>query len=453
MHQKNTSSAIKSTRIVVVALAATLSILLLSIALISYFKMSGVSQKDEILSKIDTVLAEKEYSFVADYLTEFGIDGFNKTKFKTVEQYFSVYSANELPSTQSMAKETALLFCEHLYDETDKSDKDELTDALLYCYVATTGDNYAVYRTKDEYDNFNNDMSGDFVGIGVSVLYDKTLNTITVEEVMPDSPAKMVGILPGDLIFAVNGKTLDDIDYYTMVNNIKGEEGTSVEITLIRNGEKITVNPIRAHITENSVSYSLDSETKIAYVRITSFKDNTVSQFATAMNYITENGAVGVIFDLRDNPGGYLHSVVNILSMLVPKGTPVVSYKYAFEEKETVIKSGYEGGHLDIPAVVIANRHTASAGEIFTAAMKDYNDMGLLSATVVGETTFGKGIMQSTVEIFDGSTLTLTTAYYDPPTSPNYHDVGVEPDKRIDVADEGEAWLNAARQELQALLD
>ena len=460
MNQRNTSSTVKNARITVVVLASVLSILLLLFAFISLFKQEGVSDKEEILAKIDTVLEDKRCYSVADYLTKFGIDGFNKTKFTTVEQYFSVYCAAEMPSVEEMARETALLFCEHLYDETDKDNGEELTDALLYCYVKATGDDYAVYRTKSEYDNFNTDMSGSFVGIGVSVIYDRTLNTVTVQEAFADSPAMAVGILPGDIIHAVNGQSLNEIDYYTMVNNIKGEEGTTVEITLIRNGETIVVTPTRAKITETSVSYSINNDTKIGYIRISSFKDNTPTQFVEAMNYISENGAVGVIFDLRDNPGGYLHSVVNILSLLVPKDTPVVSYKYAFETEDTVITSAYDG-HLDIPCVVIANGQTASAGEIFTSAMKDYNDMGLLEATVVGETTYGKGIMQSTIEVrygypatvSDGSTLTLTTAYYNPPRSPNYHGIGVEPDTKIEEADEGSLWLDNAEEALRALLE
>lgn len=452
MQKNNTNNAVRYTRIAVAATAALLCLILLAVALVSCFNTSEVSPKEEILGRIDTVIAERDYSTVCDYLTEFGLEGFNKAKFKAVEECFDIYCVMDLPSVEAMAKETATLFCEHLYDETDKENREEFTDALLYCYVAATGDDYAVYRTADEYENFNSDMSGDFVGIGVSVLYDRTQNTITVQEVMPDSPAKAAGILPGDLIYAVNGETLEDIDYYTMVNNIKGEEGTSVEITLIRDGEYVVVNPIRAHITETSVTYSVDSVTKVAYVRITSFKDNTVEQFAAAMNGITDAGAVGVVFDLRDNPGGYLHSVVNILSMLVPKDTPVVSYKYAWETESTVMKSEYDG-HLDIPAVVIANANTASAGEIFTAALKDYNDMGLLEATVVGVTTFGKGIMQSTVPISDGSTVTLTTAFYNPPTSPNYHEVGVEPDCEITAEDEGDVWYTEAVRVLGEMLN
>lgn len=452
MQKNNTNNTVKYTRIAVSATAALLCLVLLTVALVSCLGGKEVSAKQEILNKIDTVLDEKDYSTVCDYLADFGIEGFDKTKFKTFESYFNVYCAMELPEIEAMAKETATLFCEHLYDETNKEDREELTDSLLYCYVASTGDDYAVYRTADEYENFNSDMSGEFVGIGVSVLYDKIKNTITVQEVMPDSPAKAAGIQPGDLIHAVDGKTLEDIDYYTMVNNIKGEEGTPVEITLIRNGEYVVVTPIRAHITEISVTYSVDETTKVAYIKITSFKDNTVEQFATAMNAITEAGAVGVVYDLRDNPGGYLHAVVNILSMLVPKNTPVVSYKYAWETNATYINSTYNG-HLDIPAVVIANGNTASAGEIFTAALKDYNNLGLLEAKVVGTTTFGKGIMQSTVGYNDGSTLTLTTAFYNPPTSPNYHEVGVTPDREITKEDEGEVWYLEAVRVLGEMID
>jgi carboxyl-terminal processing protease len=177
------------------------------------------------------------------------------------------------------------------------------------------------------------------------------------------------------------------------------------------------------------------SDGKIGYIRITGFKSNTAEQFIEAVNAIEDAGAEGVIFDLRSNPGGYLDAVVTMLSYLVPTDTKIVSFSngkapiHASEGTELEKKDHT----LSIPAAVLCNENSASAAELFTAAMRDYNDMGLLTATVIGTVTYKKGIMQSTIPFSNGASLTLTTALYNPPSDQNFHGVGVSPDVTIET--------------------
>ena len=164
-----------------------------------------------------------------------------------------------------------------------------------------------------------------------------------------------------------------------------------------------------------------------------------------------EEGARGIIFDLRDNPGGYLSSVIEVLECFVPRGTPIVSYAYS-GELPTVI-SAEDDESLTLPVAVICNGGTASAGELFTAALRDYGKMGLLPSVTVGTTTYGKGVMQSEFDLTESSTLTFTTAFYNPPSGENYDGVGIIPDATEELIEgEGDRQLLRALLELEVLI-
>ena len=406
--------------------------------------------KDEILENIKSKTEENtEHSYAASYLLDYGITGFDSVKFKQAESLFDRNSIYELESKEELAIKTAELFVEFYYDITDLSDKDAVTDALITCFVEATGDKYAVYRTKAQYDDYKTDMSGSFVGIGVYVRYSATDNTVQVTSVMEDSGALEAGILAGDFLYAVDGKTLEELSYNTFVNSIKGEVGSTVTVTVIRGGEYIDFTITRKQITEKTVSYSINDD-KIGYVRISGFKENTKEQFIAAINALEAAGTVGIIFDMRDNPGGYLTIVVDVIDYLVPKGTRIASDVSV--SKETVYTATSDH-RITVPITVIFNGGTASAGELFSAAMRDYNDMGILKCTTVGTNTYSKGVMQNTGKFYDGSTLTLTIAYYNPPCDVNYDGVGVAPDVPVNLGSGGDNQLDAAYVELSKLIN
>lgn len=383
------------------------------------------------------------------------IPEFDTKTFSNVELCFNAYYYTELEDNETLAAKTKSAFNEFCAD-VDTSDVDAVTHALIDCYIYAIGDNYSFFRNPEELEDYNTDMGGSFVGIGVSIIRNNLTNIIQVTGTEPDSPAREAGIQPDDYIIAVDGVLVSEVGAAVAVDKIRGEVGTQVSVTVKRGEEEITFDMKRALINETFVTYNFIEDTKIVYIKIKSFKgdseNNTLIQFCEAVNFAEENGAEGIIFDVCDNPGGYLHLVTDMLSYLVPNNTPIVS----FSSGKTSINADNDGTSnnpydhvLNIPSVVITNKNSASAAELFSGALRDYNDMGILKSTLVGEVTFKKGIMQSTITFTDGSALTLTTALYNPPSGENFHAVGVTPDV---LANEGDDFLELALTEINKLI-
>ena len=444
-------------RIVILILALVLVVALIAAAVISAFmnNTGEMTTREDIEARLAELGAsDLGHTYVANHLLEFGFGGFDASRLRNVEFYFNTKYAGELPSIPDMAYEAATLFMEHYFDRIDKSDRETLTTAIIHCYVEATGDDYAVYRLPEELEEFTGDMSGSFVGIGVSVLQTEDpvtgkLTDVVVESVMPGSGALDAGVLPGDRIIAVDGTPVYDCSSSQLVSMIRGEVGSRVVITVSREGETIDITCERRKIVESTVEWTVDDG--IGYITITSFKSNTDELFEEALAYMYTMQVDGIVFDLRSNPGGYLDAVLNVLDTMVGAETVLASYVDA-NDAEVVYKSTGRGVPLGVPAVVICNEYTASAGELFTAAMRDYNAMGILDAKIVGTTSYGKGIMQSTYSFFDGSSITLTSAFYNPPSGVNYHGIGIIPEYFVEESDEGDAQLDAAVDVLNRMI-
>jgi len=382
------------------------------------------------------------------------IPEFDTSLFSSVELSFLSYYYKDLEDNDTLAEKTVAAWVEFC-GEVDTADKEAVTLNLIDCYIYAIGDRYAFFRTPDESEDYSQDLSGNCVGIGGSVIREDREMTVEVISVEVDAPADRAGIKAGDFIVAVNGERIEDLGTLNMINKIKGEAGTEVSVTVLRGEEEITFTMTREHISETTVTYSMIAGGEVGYIKITGFKGNTAAQFINAVDSIEAEGAEAVIFDLRGNPGGLLDAVCNMLSYLVPDGTKIASFSNG---KKPVYASSGSGkledkDHvLDIPAVVLCNSSSASASELFAGAMRDYNDWGILEATIAGEVTFKKGIMQSELSIGrKGHTLTLTVALYNPPSGENFHEVGVIPDVLIpapeedaDRAETDELYINTA---------
>lgn len=382
--------------------------------------------------------------YAASHLSDYDVPDFDKAKMRSLERLFRDYFIEELPSPEEMAERTATLYFENYHEIIDTLDTVTVTDALLYCYVHATGDRFSVYRTAKENENYNTTMSGNFYGIGIAVRYDAEAKTITVTEVYENGSAYEAGMKVGDLIVGVDGARFSEIGYEETVNRIRGEENTTVNVTVLRSGTELTFTATRREVVVETVSYSIN-EDKIGYIEISSFKDNTAEQFYEALTFMEESGAVGIIYDLRGNPGGYLHAVVDMLSYICPEDTTIVSFSngYAAPIKDN------NSIEFPLPSVVLCDEGTASAGELFTSAMRDFDETyGYFDVTLVGTTTYGKGIMQKPFYLGDGSTITMTVAYYNPPSGKNYNGKGIEPD----VFAEPEFRLAAAYAEIYKLV-
>lgn len=464
----NTNKHQTTSRVIVISVSAVLIIILVALAIVLALT-SGVADmlpREDIEAKLDEIGGEDlGYDYVYNYLVKYGIGSFNPKKLRTIEVYFKNWYVYDMPLTYKHASDVAELFLEYFYDEVDVNDKDAVTDALIRCYVKSTGDPYAAYRTAEEFGTFDDNMSGEFVGIGISVEHTfkedmVTVADVKVVEVIEDSGAMDAGIKVGDMILAVDSVSVEELGYGGIADAIRGDIGTKVKITVRRQDETLDLYCERKQITEQTVRYSmLQSESKIGYIKITSFKANTAIQFKQALAYMEINGAEGIVFDLRNNLGGYLDTICKMLAELVPNGTVIASYKYsngteAFDYSDAYDDESDGDGKIDVPVAVLCNGYTASAAELFCAALRDYNDMGIIDAVIVGEKTYGKGVMQSSFDIGDGSYLTFTIAYYNPPSGNNYDRVGVSPDDGCTVTNSGKEddVLSFAREKVEGMI-
>lgn len=298
-------------------------------------------------------------------------------------------------------------------------DDEALMNAMLKGYVSGLGDPYSVYLTDEELADTHENSAGHYVGIGVSVLQSPTENTVLVKEVIPDSPAEKGGILPDDYIIRVNDLLVEE-DATAAVEAIKGLSGTEVTIAVRHpDGSEYTTTMKRAYVDEQTIEYEMLTD-EIGYIRIKKFRTVTVKQFSDAYAALSQQNVKGILFDVRDNGGGLLNALEQMVDPLLPKGE--LAFAYDQDGTPTPIIDS-DAKCVDMPMVVLTNGNTASASELFACLLRDY-----ANAVLVGEKTFGKGIMQTTYSLPDGGGLTLTTATYSTGKTECYNGVGLIPD-------------------------
>ena len=363
----------------------------------------------------------------------------------------------------------------YLYDVHPDTVADGIFTGMIY---GLDEDDYAVYYPETAYDELKKQESGSYVGIGVTVSKDPETEGILVAAVSPGGPAESAGILTGDILIKADGQDLKALDLDAAVDLISGEKGTSVDITLLRNGEEMNVTVERKDIVTYTVHHKVLSEDefkssrmnmKIGYISINQFIKTTEQDFYKAYDELAEDEEVdGIIIDLRNNGGGDMNICLNMLDMLIDddaepivddtdKEEPVSGDDNAQDpenEKEENEENGAlllsvenkYGGSTDyyaadglgakVPVVVLVNKNSASASEIFAGALKDYG------FDVVGEKTFGKGIVQSVINLKDGSAVKFTTEQYRLPGGGLVQDVGIEPTKEVAFEHSGETKEN-----------
>ncbi len=311
-------------------------------------------------------------------------------------------------------------------------DEEYLSDYVIRGYMAGLKDKHANYMTAEDYSAMVEEDNGNLVGIGVTATYNGDYAALEVLSVLKDAPAEKVGMLPGDLIVSVDGEDVSALGYYPAIYKIRGEEGTDVTVTVLRinrnnMGEYIDFTITRAKVKTVTVTYRQLKNSDIGVVQISTFDQTTPGQFVEAISSLQRSGVTKFIFDLRNNGGGELGSIVSILDVLLPEG-PIVRLcdnKGNWEQADSDAKA------LDAPMVVLVNDATASAAELFAAALRDYE-----KATLVGTVTYGKGTVQTVQPLKDGSAIVYSTAMYYPPFSDNYNGVGLIPDETVELPEE-----------------
>ncbi len=310
-------------------------------------------------------------------------------------------------------------------------DEDALNEALADGYVIGSGDKYGRYFTPEEYEAYMIDLEGRIVGIGVMAEMDPS-GYILIREVYEESPAAIVGLQPGDLIIKVDDLDVNAETYEQASQAIRGEEGSKVNITYRRESEDTTIEVTRRKVDVPTV-FSRMIEGNVGYVQVKEFNDSTSTQFSNQVDVLIGQGAQALIFDMRNNGGGTLTSVTKMLDKLLPEGD-IVSAVYKDGTVDILAKS--DENEINLPMVVLTNNRTASAAELFTQALRDYN-----KAKSVGTTTYGKGTMQAVKKLNDGSAINVTVARYLPPSGISYDGEGIKPDYEVELTADMEANL------------
>ncbi len=340
----------------------------------------------------------------------------------TQSTYESVVNAGTLQKMQTVEE----VIREYYYGE-EISDE-ELQEGIYRGMVASLDDPYSEYYSKEELEEAVSSNQGISYGIGAYVSINQTMMMPQISGVMEESPAKAAGLREGDIIYKVNGEDTQGYSLTKVVSMIKGKEDTEVTLTIYREGEPdfLEVTAVRGKLieTETVTSGMLEDTNGIGYLQIKEFDAVTVDQFNEAMAELRAEEMTGLIIDLRSNPGGDLAAVVDVARRILPEGLIVYTEDKTGYRKEYTCDGEYE---LDIPLVVLINEYSASASEILAGAVKDYN-----IGTLIGTTTYGKGIVQRINRLDDGTALKLTVSAYYTPSGKNIHGIGIEPDIELE---------------------
>lgn len=307
----------------------------------------------------------------------------------------------------------------------EEPDVAAMEDAAAAAMVDALGDRWSYYMNAEEFVAYQEQMNNSYVGIGITVTQaeDGYINVMKVEA---GSPALEAGMKPGDVIVAVEGQDIGGMSLETVKIRIRGEEGTSVNLTVRREEENLEMTVTRRRI-ETVVASGKMLQDNIGLVQITNFDDRCASETIAIIEDLLEQGAQSLIFDVRYNPGGYKHELVKLLDYLLPEGPLFRSVNYA--GKESVDQS--DAKYLDIPMAVLINGDSYSAAEFFAAALEEYD-----AAVTVGEPTTGKGYFQSAYMLSDGSAAVISVGKYTTPNGVSLADVGLTPEILVEVDDE-----------------
>lgn len=356
-------------------------------------------------------------------------------------KFSSVYSNNysstneEYTSTEMSLVKTLESFKTMLEQKyIGEIDEEKMIDGAIKGYVEGIGDPYTTYLTKDEMKEFTEETNSEYVGIGVYLTNNKADNTILVVGIMKSAPALDAGMQAGDVIEKVNdiaytGDQLDDA-----IKILKGEEGTNVKVTVLRDGKEIDLTITRKKITVEHVASQM-LENNIAYIQVDSFDSGVAKAFEQQITELKNDGAKGIIIDLRSNGGGIVDEATGIADLFLKKNETILITK-GKEDKEEVTISKNDPIIQDIPVVVLVNEGTASASEILAGALKDKYP----STTIVGKKTYGKGVIQTLYNLSDGSGLKVTTEEYYTPNHNKINKEGIKPDVEINLTKDADGY-------------
>ena len=342
--------------------------------------------------------------------------------FKDQESDTVTISREEYDRLMQYSKLDTLMQLVEAYYYED-ADTDAMLEGAALGLMQGIGDVYSTYYTKEEMDKFNEETEGEYAGIGCQLLADPEDTTITVTRVFKNSPADEAGIRSGDKIVYVNDVYYSAYEMDEAVSVMRGTPGESVKVTVLRGLETIDFDITRKIVNINYVEYEI-LEGNIGYVMVFDFLGDAYEGFAQAIAAFEEAGVCGMIIDLRNNGGGLVDACVDMADLILPEGVVVSMRDKAGQTTEYRIDDKY----YDVPMVVLVNGYSASASEILAGAIRDTG-----AGTLVGEKTFGKGVVQSVINFPDGSGMKVTTARYYTPNGECIHEIGIEPHVEVSL--------------------
>lgn len=313
-------------------------------------------------------------------------------------------------------------------------DQTEVTDAALEGMVSGLGDRWSYYLTQEEYEAQNQRRSNQYVGIGVTVTYERE-EGLLIQSVTAGGPAEQAGLTAGEIIVAVDGTSLAGDGRYEGANLIQGEEGTTVTLEILgTDGASRTVEAVRASLATDPVESKM-LEGDVGYVRLLNFYDNSAQRLKEAVEQLQAQGARALIFDMRSNGGGYLNQLTDMLDFLLPEGPIFITRDKAGHEEIT----NSDAACVDLPMVVLVNADTYSAAEFFAAELQEWG-----VAKIVGEPTSGKGYSQQTFALPHGGAIAISTGAYFTGSGTSLIGTGLTLDEEVYLTGEGDAQLEAA---------
>ena len=374
-------------------------------------------KRNSVFKTIMTIIATAIITFVITTICIYSREGNSET-------------STESSIAQAMKSSDLQTKLSAIRDKIDKEyigdiDENALVEGAIEGYVSGLNDEYSEYLTVDEMSQFTQDAEGEYVGIGVYITKDTENNEIVVYGTMANSPAKEAGLQTGDIIISIDGEECNGDDYDNITEKIKGKEGTTVVIGILRDNQEQTLEIERRHIEVEYVTSQV-LENNIGYIYISSFEGNVASQFEKAYNDLANQNISSLIIDVRNNGGGIVDECLDIAELMTDKGQTLLIEADKNGDEE-VIKST-KNKEIDLPIVLLVNEYSASASEILAGILKD----NVENATLVGNTTYGKGVIQTLYPLYDNSGIKITTDEYFTPNHNEINKIGIEPDIKVD---------------------
>ena len=374
-----------------------------------------------------TIMLVVLVAFITFFLTTIGMYTYfanNSDNFMNFATFLSKDS-DEKTITDKLAEYRKIIDKYYLKKDINEND---LEEGAIRGYIAGLNDKYTEYVSKEEMNDYNDDLAGEFVGIGVYIIQDKENDRIRILAPIKGGPAIEAGIQPGDLLKSVNGVEYNSEQLTEVSNAIRGEEDTEVTVEVIRDDQtltytlkrrKVIINPVEAEVLENN----------IGYISFTSFDENTYEEFKNKYKELEQKGIKSLIIDIRNNGGGIVDQARDIAGCILDKDSTVL-YEIDKNGNEQEVKTNTDP-IINIPIVVLVNKNTASSSEILVGALKDYEKV-----RIIGETTYGKGVIQQLLSLPDGSGIKITSEEYLTPKKNKINEVGITPDEVVELPKE-----------------